>query len=383
MEKNVRAMMDLIAYEVCGKEVDIDKLRLSDEDLAALYKLSKSHDLAHIVGDALIKNGLIKNPEIEAKYQKQILLAVYRYEKINYELQCLTNALSEAKIEHVPLKGSVIRQYYPEPWMRTSCDIDILVRESDVTTAAQVIVEKLGFTYENRNYHDISMKSPAGVHLELHFSIKENKENIDRLLSEDWSNVTAGDGYTRCFTNEFFLFHQFAHASYHFLSGGCGVRPFLDLYLLNQHLSFYRPTLDCMLKQTGIATFADKMAHLSEVWFGCGEHDEVTHHMEQFVLFGGVYGNTQNSIAVKQQTEKGRLGYLWNRLWLPYDSLKRIYPRLDGRRYLQLFYEVKRWCRIFNPTARKQKSRELRAIRELSAEKRQSVHFLLKELELL
>ncbi|MBO4954226.1 MAG: nucleotidyltransferase family protein, partial [Clostridia bacterium] len=32
-------------------------------------------------------------------------------------------------IDFMPLKGAVIRQYYPEPWMRTSCDIDIHVKK--------------------------------------------------------------------------------------------------------------------------------------------------------------------------------------------------------------------------------------------------------------
>ncbi len=120
MEKIIRAMMDLIASEVCGKEIDKSQQTLTDEELAKLYKLSKSHDLAHLVGDALIKNDLIGNDEIKAKYQKQVMIAIYRYEKINYELNRLRSALNEAQIPFIPLKGSVLRQYYPEPWMRTS-----------------------------------------------------------------------------------------------------------------------------------------------------------------------------------------------------------------------------------------------------------------------
>ena len=84
MEKIIRAMMDLIAYEVCGKEIDKAQYSFTDDELAKLYKLSKSHDLAHLVGDALIKNDLIEDGEIKAKFQKQIMLAVYRYETVSY-----------------------------------------------------------------------------------------------------------------------------------------------------------------------------------------------------------------------------------------------------------------------------------------------------------
>lgn len=383
MEKIIHAMMDLIASEVCGMTIDRSQYELTDEELAKLYKLSKSHDLAHLVGDALIKNDLIGDGEIKAKFQKQIMLAVYRYEKINYELGRLRKVLNEAKIPFIPLKGSVLRRYYPEPWMRTSCDIDVLVHEEAVDQAAQIIVDKLGYTYEKKQYHDISLMSDGGVHLELHHTIKENKANIDALLSECWDYAAPSDDYECCFTNEFFYFHQIAHASYHFLHGGCGVRPILDLYLLQRKMPFDSTVLDEMLERSGIKKFFEAAKALSEVWFGSGEHIDVTRRMEDYLLRGGVYGSTANSMAVGQQKEKGRLGYIINRIWLPYELLCITYPRLKGRKYLQLFYEIKRWLRIFNPEARTHKKRELDAIKNLSAKHKSDVNCMLNELGLM
>lgn len=383
MEKIIRTMMDLIASEVCGKEIDKSQHTLTDEELVKLYKLAKSHDLVHLVGDALIKNDLIGDGEIKAKFQKQMMLAVYRYEKINYELGRLRKVLNEAEIPFIPLKGSVIRQYYPEPWMRTSCDIDVLVHEEAVDQAAQIIVDKLGYTYEKKQYHDISLMSDGGVHLELHHTIKENKANIDALLSECWDYAAPSDDYECCFTNEFFYFHQIAHASYHFLHGGCGVRPILDLYLLQRKMPFDSTVLDEMLERSGIKKFFEAAKALSEVWFGSGEHTDVTRRMEDYLLRGGVYGSTQNSMAVGQQKEKGRLGYIINRIWLPYELLCITYPRLKGRKYLQLFYEIKRWLRIFNPEARTHKKRDLDAIKKLSAKHKSDVNCMLNELGLM
>lgn len=383
MEKIIHAMMELIASEVCGKSIDKSRYSLTDEELAKQYKLSKSHDLAHLVGDALIKNDLIEDGEIKAKFQKQIMLAVYRYEKINYELGRLRKVLNEAEIPFIPLKGSVLRRYYPEPWMRTSCDIDVLVHEEAVDQTAQIIVEKLGYTYEKKQYHDISLMSDGGVHLELHHSIKENKANIDALLSECWDYATVLDGYECEFTNEFFYFHQIAHASYHFLHGGCGVRPILDLYLLQRKMPFDSTVLDEMLERSGIKKFFEAAQALSEVWFGSGEHTDVTRRMEDYLLRGGVYGSTANSMAVGQQKEKGRLGYIINRIWLPYELLCITYPRLKGRKYLQFFYEMKRWFRIFNSEARKHKRRDLDAIKKLSAKHKSDVNCMLNELGLM
>ena len=170
-------MMNLIGSEICGNAVCADEIKaLSDDELKALYKLSKSHDLAHLVGNALIKNNLLdeENPngdenhdgdktqgggennsgvirsEVKQKFEKQILTAIYRYENINSELETLKTAFEEEKIPFIPLKGSVIRQYYPEPWLRTSCDIDILVHEEDIERAIAVLTDKNGYTLEKK-----------------------------------------------------------------------------------------------------------------------------------------------------------------------------------------------------------------------------------------
>ena len=55
------AMMNLIGSEVCGTEADSGLYAaLSDEEKIGLYRLSKKHDLAHIVGNALINDNLLR-----------------------------------------------------------------------------------------------------------------------------------------------------------------------------------------------------------------------------------------------------------------------------------------------------------------------------------
>lgn len=382
MEKIIRTMMDLIEYEVCGKKSFPQTVLLSDDELVSLYKLSKVHDLAHLAGDALIKNNLIKNEKIKEAFKKQIIMAVFRYEKIKYELTRLRALFNEEKIPFVPLKGSVLRSLYPEPWMRTSCDIDILIHEEQVGETARIIIDKLGYTLRKNNYHDISLVSESNVHLELHFSIKEHTDGIDALLQRCWDYASATDGFEYKFSNEFLIFHQYAHASYHFLKGGCGIRPFLDVYLLDA-TAYDQTVLDKMLDEAGIKKFSEKMLKLANVWFGNSEHDSVTEKMEQFVISGGVFGSTKNSVAVSQQREKGRIGYILHRIWIPYDMLCGLYPRLTERRYLQPLYEVKRWFRIFDPDARRRKKHDLDAIKNLSDETSGDVNFMLKELDLI
>lgn len=410
MDKICRAMMNLIGSEICGNAVCADEIKaLSDDELKALYKLSKSHDLAHLVGNALIKNNLLdeENPngdenhdgdktqgaenhsgvirsEIKQKFEKQILTAIYRYENINSELETLKTAFEEEKIPFIPLKGSVIRQYYPEPWLRTSCDIDILVHEEDIERAIAVLTDKNGYTLEKKAYHDYSLFSPAGVHLELHFNLKETRDKIDKLLVKAWDYAYRRDEnyYEYLFTNEFFIYHQLAHASYHFVGGGCGIRPFIDVFLLEKHLKYDPNKLDELLTEGGIKIFSDDFYHLSKVWFAGEKHSEITEKMEIFLLSGGVYGNAENKTASEQSRNKGKAGNIFKRIWMPYDHLIILYPDLKGKRILQPFYEIKRWCKLFKKDIFKKSMRELKTNTSMSQEKVDETKVMLKDLGL-
>ena len=382
MERLSEIMMNLIANEVCGKAIDSENMRLTDDDLKQLYILSKKHDLAHLVGDALIRHKLLSEGEIKAKFEKQMMMAVYRYEKINYELKCLREVMNEAEIPFIPLKGSVIRQYYPEPWMRTSCDIDILVQEKYIDAAAQTIEKKLGYRYESRNYHDISLKSESGVHLELHFSLKENEENIDGLLSDCWQYAFVHKEYEYSFTPEFFLFHQYAHASYHFLHGGCGVRIFLDIRILDRFLSCDRAKLDALLQKCGILKFANEAQHLANIWFGTAEYTELSRQMERYILSGGVYGTTENRVALQQAKKGGKLKYIISRVWLPYNTIKLRYPILHKRKWLLPFYQVKRWSNMLFEDGAKRSVNELSVSISVTKEQHNEINSLLSNLEL-
>ena len=100
-------------------------------DLKELYKLSKLQDMTHIIAFGLQKHNLIdQNSDLWKKgYKKQYSLAQYRVSNLEYEYKRVCNVLEEAGIDYLPLKGAVIRPLYPEPWMRVSCDIDILVHQ--------------------------------------------------------------------------------------------------------------------------------------------------------------------------------------------------------------------------------------------------------------
>lgn len=347
METIVSEMMDLIANEVFGKPIERFSEPLSEQALSGLYKLSKSHDLAHLVGEALIKNQLIPDGEMRTRFQKQVMLAVYRNEKLNYELTRLCTVLNAAGIPFIPLKGSVLRRRYPEPWMRTSCDIDILIHESDLDRAVDLLISQMEYSAEARMTHDIGLNAPNGVHVELHFLLLESQlvGKADRVMETVWERCVPDEALPYCYVmpDELFYAYHIAHMAKHFVNGGCGIRPFLDIQVLNRLVDHDKDKRSRLLEECGLLTFAHNAEGLSEVWFGNAGHTEMTLEMQDFLLRGGVYGTTEKRITVQQVKRGGKFRYALHRIWVPYGVLKRHYPSLDGKPVLLPFYEVRRW----------------------------------------
>lgn len=385
-EQVTRAMFALIRHVVCGAELnEEDKAGLTLELLPRLYALSKAHDTAHIVAQGLSDLGLLGEDEISQKFQKQQMLAVYRYQKLNYELEQICQTLEDAKIPFIPLKGSVIRQYYPEPWMRTSCDIDVLVHEEELDRAVALFEEK-GYKSDAKNSHDVSLYSAGGIHIELHYETVEEgcAAEANTILSNIWENAvpqTTGSAHMML-TDEIFYFYHIAHMAKHFENGGCGIRPFLDIWILEHHVEHNDTGRIALLEQGGLLAFASAGRQLSSVWFDGAKHNEVTEQMQSYILFGGVYGTLDNRVAVHQNKQGGKIRYIMSRIFMPYDSLKFLYPILNKHKWLTPVMEVRRWFRLLRKGRMKQSLHELNVNKTMSQEQISGTADLLQKLGL-
>lgn len=383
----VDVMFSLLRYEIgSGIELNDVERELASANIDKLYRLSRAHDMEHLVADALSRQGLLSGEsEAVKRFQKSHMLSVFRYERINYDYREICRALTEAGIEFLPLKGALIRDFYPQPWMRTSCDIDVLVREESLDTAISVLCDKLAFKWDGeREYHDVSLFSPSGVHLELHFSILEHTEQLDGVLARVWDHAVTleGEAYERRMTNEFFIFHHISHTAYHFTAGGCGIKPFLDLAVMKDRFEFDREKLGALLDECGLISFYESVRSLTDAWFFGAEHSALTEKMQEYILQGGVYGTMENRVAVDQSKKGGKLRYMLGRIFAPMDVLSVRYPSLERHRWLMPVYQVRRWFEIIFCGRLKSSVRELRTSGGISKDKESATKALFDEIGL-
>ncbi|MBO5897931.1 MAG: nucleotidyltransferase family protein, partial [Clostridia bacterium] len=278
-------MLALCRVALCGEgEIAFD--RPSDERMSELYALSAHHDMAHVVSYALYRQGWLDTTgETGAKFQRAQMIAVYRYGRQEAELTALCDALERAGIEHLPLKGSEIRPLYPEPWMRTSADIDVLVHKQDLERAADVLTDTLGYRREAfvSESHDISFRTPTDVHVELHFDLIEEDRvgAVENELRNVWASThpAAGKEWRREMDDDMFYFYHVAHMAKHFAEGGCGIRTFADLWMLDHRTEHDAAARQRRIEQGGLSSFDRTARALSETWFSGAEADDLTRRM--------------------------------------------------------------------------------------------------------
>ncbi|MBE7047867.1 MAG: hypothetical protein E7393_00635 [Ruminococcaceae bacterium] len=362
-----------------------DKLLVTEDSLAAIMELAYKHDIAHIVALGILNNGLA-DEKVKPQIQQVTFSAVYRYEKINHELDRLCDALETAQIPFMPLKGSVMRKYYAEPWLRTSCDIDILVHKEDLRGAISYLVDHLNYTEHEQNSHDVSLYSPGGIHVELHYKLTEDglSEAFTNILLTAWDSATqkAGSSYHYEMSDSMFYFYHIVHMAKHFEHGGCGIRPFIDLWILDSIEERDTEEINALLQKGTLLRFAEISRKLSKIWLDGDEMEPITEKMENYVLDGGAYGTLENRIAVTQQKLGGKIQYAYSKIVLPYYIIKHHYPILQKHPWLTPVMEVCRWFKLIFCGHAKRSLQELAYNKSISKSHAEDIKVFLKEMGL-
>ena len=376
----------LIGSAVCGKAVDDCHIAAcTPENLEAVYKMAARHDLAHLVGQAVSTLDLPKS-EIADICKQAAMAAFVRQLRLEQAFLRIRQAFETAGIRFIPLKGLILREYYPEPWMRTSSDMDILVREEDLEKAVELLKASLNYSYRKQSSHDVTLVSPEKVYLELHYSTIEDFISPDahRVMAQVWDTAVPAHGFT-CqleMPDELFYYYHMAHAAKHFIGGGCGVRAVLDTWVLENRVDHCRESREALLQKGGMLAFARGTEKLSRIWFGGESTDELSAVMGEYILTGGNFGTLENMVSMKQTKQGGKLRYALSRIFLPYHTLCHQYPVLQKHKILFPVYQVVRWCKLLFKGGADRGFTELQTNAKVSSEQQNTAQTLLQYLQL-
>ncbi len=202
--------------------------------------------------------------------------------KVNAVAVKLFSMLKKDGLRCCVLKGQGNALMYPNPYSRTSGDIDVWIDAS-----RERIMEYASKKFELGN--DIRLQhletSLDGVPVELHFFPCSMNNPIYHARLQKWfrrnadlqcSNVVSlpdGIGEIAIPTTAFNVIYQLTHLYHHFFDEGIGMRQIIDYYYVvnNDELLVIRDTLQRELKHLGLWNFARAVMFVLHKTLGLSE----------------------------------------------------------------------------------------------------------------
>ncbi|MBF1592454.1 MULTISPECIES: nucleotidyltransferase family protein [Prevotella] len=295
----------------CLKEDAKVPANLAEMDWDALYKFGKKQAILGVLFHGIKK--LSESPYRPNKEQIFKWYGAYSYiEQANKQTykdaDALTTLLREKYgVRSCVLKGQTNALMYPDPYMRTSGDIDLW---TDAKTLDIIRISRELDSKGEIGYHHIELsyfKTPVEVHFfpsfmgnlwheyKLRRYFEQCKENQFKHLTE----LPDGLGKIYTVTDDFNRVFQLTHLMHHFFFEGIGLRQMIDYYylLLRGFSEKERKETLHVLKDVGMCKFTAAVMYVMKEIFGLPDkylllepNDRIGKILVSEILMAGNFG---------------------------------------------------------------------------------------------
>ena len=345
MNQIIDILIKLLRAEI-DEDYVLPDLSLSTETVRSVLETAKKHSLGHLVSDALKKTQNINDASLLSLLNSNVYSAVIRHQILDDELKQIACVLERHQIPYIPLKGSILCEDYPKPWMRSRRDIDVLVSAENHQKACDALVEELKYSFFRENKNDKVFTTTNSLTVELHHRLISDDyvPQAMRYLDSVWekSSPVSADSYCLRMNYDMYVYHHIAHMAKHCLEGGCGIRPVLDLWIISKSRNYMTEELRRWLKKSDLLVFAESMDELCKVWFCDKPHTKATLAIQEFIAVGGEMGNENFCHFRRMKKRGGKIGYFLSRIFLSYDDIKERYPIIEKHKILMPFCQIHR-----------------------------------------
>lgn len=380
-----RLYFDMFYLLSCGiNRVKPDMKLIEDEDMNALYNLSKAHFVEVIIGTALKQTGYNLSDEWTQKLSKSIRKNIL----FDSEREKIFNFMEQEGIWYLPLKGTILKEYYPSVGMRQMSDNDVLFDEK-YTNIVQEYMKSQGYVGENigKGAHDVYKKEPV-YNFELHRTLFDS--SVQSLMNIYYSDVkkrlilSDNREYGYHFSKEDFYIYIVAHAYKHYRGSGTGIRSLLDFYVYlsaeEHNMDFKYIQNEC--EKLEMSEFEASNRILCKKVFSkeflvdykefSNSLSKSEHEMLEYYFSSGVYGTAEHGIEnriakyQKKTGNKSKLRYTLHRLFPSINTYKSYYPFFYKYKFLlpiAWFYRLLRM--LFSKKRRKTAIKEMNYVRKM------------------
>lgn len=326
----------LIAYVIDGVDPKLEKDMSIDHD--ALYAFSKSHSVDNIAGIALKKLNIMP-PQYEKAYEKAYKISRAREATQELETQDIIEELECRGIKHMLLKGSVMKNLYPSPELRSMCDVDILYDTAHLVELEEIMTER-GYELKEASGTggiNVSYVRKPFMNIEFHGVLMDSDIPLyNAYFGNDFEHTVADKGCRVKYPDEDFFVFMMAHLAKHYFHGGTGIRSLADIWLFLRK----KPSLDMKavrekLKIIRLDKFTDIIIGVNGVLFDGKEPTAQQSDIINYIFHSGTYGTAQHHSAegIKQISKRQYV-------------LKRLFP---DREFMSINYPAVKKCALLLP----------------------------------
>lgn len=269
-----------------------------------IVKIADLHNVTAIVGYVFEKNGVFVPDNIASKLFKKKLQCGILGAKREVIFNEISDALSENSLEHIIVKGYILRNLYPIKDLRTMSDMDFVIKSSD-GKMMEKIMASLGYELDEYVQGDWSYFK-NNMHIEFHEKLTEselgNGFDYDEYLKDCFSHTKEYRKLTRKLNNEYHLIYMFIHCAKHFYNEGCGFRMIMDFAA---YIKVYKDIIDWNyvndeLKKIHLYSFSKNIWYLCQVWFNITPYNkgytmdsDLYNELFEYIAKGGTFGEAQ------------------------------------------------------------------------------------------
>lgn len=315
-----------------------------------IYILSKMHKV----------EGILYHQSACAQAKNDYYATVLLYKFREKYVDDIKKIFEENQIAYFFVKGLEVSKYYPQPYLKTMSDSDIVIHREN-RDKAKMLLEQEGFLFYESGLAEWKFVK-NNIHFELHYA----------LLYEDEFNKGLNDDYPQYFNccweyvkdnrldDSFHFLFMIIHLRKHIFYQGAGFRLFLDMAF------FLKADLDIkwikkQLRQLKLESFAGVVFGLIKAWWGIDSDfavelpQDVIAAISKKVSDGGVFGNRveKSASATDAIVKHSVSSYLLSRFFLPYEFFMRDkgFNFMKGRPYLLPIGWAAHLCRSIKRSA--------------------------------
>ena len=352
-------------------------------DPAALLREAQMQNLLPILAYMDKKWRLFSDETLRAQLSRQLRQTLFLHNQRYCAFERLSDVLSDARIDHLPVKGWYLRHLYEVPELRTFGDIDILIRREDRARVHELMLAQ-GFTVQTDWEPTYTYRRGAELY-ELHTNLMDasldDRSDLPAYFADVWTHAAPVRGRCHAPEETFHFLYTLCHLAKHLYAGGAGLRMYLDaaLFIHRRGTELDWASVRREMEELKLGRFLDTVLTCCESWFGVTApcdflRVEAAEELLRYTLDADLFGKLRDKSVVESRNRRehadddGRRSAVRQILFPPYQALVKRYTYIEGRKWLIPVALVHRAAvNLKNLTAR------TRAIRSIAATSREDV----------